>query len=189
MIALRHVSVAFGEKKVLDDVSMEIPEEGIAALSGPSGCGKTTLLRVLCALQRTDEGRVEGIGPEEIALLFQEDRLLGWRTARQHITDVLPRERRGEALKWLALCELDGEADAYPATLSGGMARRLALCRTLALGGRLYVLDEPFAGVDEACAERIFRRIRALGTPVLLTTHDPAVLAMADRVLELPCNT
>lgn len=188
MIALRHVSVAFGEKTVLDDVSMEIPEEGITALSGPSGCGKTTLLRVLCALQRPDRGRVEGIGPEEIALLFQEDRLLGWRNARQHITDVLPRERRGEALKWLALCELDEEADAYPATLSGGMARRLALARTLALGGRLYVLDEPFAGVDEACSLRVLERIRTLGTPVLLTTHDPAVLAMADRVLELPCS-
>lgn len=189
MIALRNVSVSFGEKKVLDKVSVEIPESGITALTGPSGCGKTTLLRVLCALQRPDEGRVEGIRPEETALLFQQNRLMPWRTARQHIADVLPRERRGEASKWLSLCELDGEEESYPATLSGGMARRLALARTLALGGRLYVLDEPFTGVDEACSFRILERIRDLRTPVLLTTHEPAILSKADRVFDLPCRT
>ncbi len=103
----------------------------------------------------------------------------------QHITDVLPRERRGEASRWLALAELEGEESAYPAALSGGMGRRLALARCLALGGRLYLLDEPFSGVDPERAERIMGRIRTLNTPVLLVSHEEAVLSLADRVVEL----
>lgn len=186
MIELNHITVSFGDKRVLDDVSVQVPEEGITALSGPSGSGKTTLLRVLCGLLQADSGRVAGISPCEIALLFQENRLFPWRTVGRHITDVLPRQRWGEAGEWLALAELEGEAEAYPSALSGGMARRLALARTLALGGRMYVLDEPFAGVDAACRSRMMGRIRALGRPVLLTTHEAQVLEQADRVLRLP---
>jgi len=185
MIQLSHITVTFGEKRVLDDVSMQVPLEGVTALSGPSGVGKTTLLRVLCGLLRPDTGTVTGILPRDTALLFQENRLFPWRTVRQHMTDVLPKERREEAGRWLALTELDGEEDAYPSALSGGMARRLALARTLALGGRLYVLDEPFAGVDAGCRSRMLDRIRALGTPVLLTSHEAEVLRQADHVLKL----
>jgi ABC-type multidrug transport system ATPase subunit len=66
------------------------------------------------------------------------------------------------------------------------MARRLALARALALGGRLYVLDEPFTGVDESCRNRILARIRTLEIPVLLTSHETEVLRSADQVLKLP---
>ncbi len=186
MIRMEHISVAYGGKTVLRDFSLELPETGLTALAGPSGCGKTTLLRVLCGLQRPDAGTVTGIAPGEIAFLFQENRLFPWRTVRQHIADVLPKSRRGEEGAWLALAELTGEEDAYPDALSGGMARRLALARALALGGRLYVLDEPFAGVDAACRDRILARIRALGTPVLFTAHEPEALAAADRVIRWP---
>ena len=80
--------------------------------------------------------------------MFQEDRLLPWRTAAQQLSDVLPKERRGEVPALLALAELTGEEGRYPAQLSGGMGRRLALARCLALPAQLYLLDEPFAGVD-----------------------------------------
>ena len=102
-----------------------------------------------------------------------------------HITDVLPKARRGEAGRWLELVELAGEQARYPAQLSGGMGRRLALARCLACGGALLLLDEPFAGVDAQRAGRILARIRALGTPVLLTSHQEAVLSRCDRVLAL----
>jgi len=186
VITLEHITVAFGGKQVLRDLSIKLPMSGLTALSGPSGSGKTTVLRVLCALHCPDFGTVSGITPAEIALLFQENRLFPWRTAKEHIADVLPREKKGEAARWLALTELCGEEDAYPAALSGGMARRLALARALALGGRLYVLDEPFSGVDTDCRGRILGRIRALNTPVLLTTHEPEVLAGVDHVIRLP---
>ena len=185
MIQAEHLSLSFGSREVLRDFSLAVPDRGVTALRGPSGCGKTTLLRCLAGLERPQGGRISGIAPRETAFLFQENRLLPWRTAGQHITDVLPRARWGEAGDWLALAELEGEERAYPASLSGGMGRRLALARCLALGGRLYLLDEPFTGVDPERAARIMGRIRALNTPVLLVSHEAPVLALADRILDL----
>ncbi|MEG1857715.1 MAG: ATP-binding cassette domain-containing protein, partial [Pseudoflavonifractor sp.] len=176
ILAVKDLTLRYGEKLVLDRLSLDLSTVGITALAGPSGCGKTSLLRILAGLQAPDSGSVEAPPPGEIAFLFQEDRLLPWRTCREHITDVLPRSRWREASDFLALTELDGEAAAYPSSLSGGMGRRLALARALALGGQLYLLDEPFAGVDAPRIERILAGIRALGTPVLLTSHDSALL-------------
>ena len=185
MIKLENITVRYGEKLVLDRFSLEIPPEGLTALSGPSGCGKTTLLRVLAGLARPGSGAVSGADPAKTAFLFQEDRLLPWRTAEQHITDVLPRARRGEAGRWLAFAELEGEGSAYPSALSGGMARRLALARCAALGGELFLLDEPFAGVDPDRAARMLDRLRGLGAPVVLATHQPQVLSACDRIVAL----
>ena len=182
MIVLDKVSVSYGDKKVMENLSLSLPLEGVTALRGPSGCGKTTLLRLLAGLERPRSGTVSGV-PEGTAILFQEDRLLPWRTVGQHITDVLPRERRGEVSRWLELTELAGEEDRRPGQLSGGMGRRLALARTLALGGELYLLDEPFAGVDPDRAARILERIRALGVPVLLVSHEETALRLAGRVI------
>ena len=185
MLELDRVTLSYGEKEVLRDFSLSLPLEGVTALRGPSGCGKTTLLRCIAGLVRPQGGQITGVSPRETAFLFQENRLFPWRTVGQHIADVLPRERRGEAARWLALAELEGEEAAYPASLSGGMGRRLALARCLALGGELYLLDEPFSGVDPERAERIMGRIRAMSTPVLLVSHETAVLALCDRTVEL----
>lgn len=185
MITLEHLSVSFGPKAVLRDFSLTLPAQGITALSGPSGCGKTTLLRVLAGLQPLAQGRVTGVDPRRTALLFQEDRLFPWRTARQQISDVLPRERSGEADRWLSLVELTGEETAAPSALSGGMRRRLALARCLALGGELYLLDEPFTGVDPQRTTRLMEVIRALNKPVILSSHEAQVLDLADRVVAL----
>ena len=185
MIACRDLCFRYGEKTVLDQFSLTIPEKGITALSGPSGCGKTTLLRLIGGLQRPDSGEITGVSPNEIAFLFQEDRLLPWRSVQQHITDVLPRNRRGEAGRWLAFAELEGEAKSLPGALSGGMARRLALARCAALGGKYLLLDEPFAGVDAERAVRMLQRLRDMGIPVLLASHQAQILAQADQVIKL----
>lgn len=185
MIELSHLSFAYGDRAVLSDLSLALPAQGITALQGPSGCGKTTLLRLLAGLERPQAGRITGISPGEGAILFQENRLLPWRTVGQHLTDVLPRERWGEAARWLELVELDGEGDTLPSALSGGMGRRLALARCLALGGSIYLLDEPFAGVDPDRTRRILARIRTLGIPVVLASHQAPVLDLADRVIAL----
>ena len=185
MITLRNLTLRYGDKLVLDRFSLEIPNSGLTALSGPSGCGKTTLLRVMAGLEKPETGAVDGAAPAQTAFLFQEDRLFPWRTVGQHITDVLPRARRGELRRWLAFTELSGEENAYPAALSGGMARRLALARCAALGGELFLLDEPFAGVDPERAARIMARLRELGVPVVLSSHQAPVLAECDRVIGL----
>ena len=183
MISVENITLRYEKKLVLDQFSLQIPEVGVTAFSGPSGCGKTTLLRVMAGLLRPEEGRVTGTA--EPVILFQESRLFPWRTCEQHVADVLPRERRREAGRWLALVELEGEGRAYPAALSGGMGRRLALARTLACGGDLFLLDEPFTGVDEACMGRIMDRIRELEIPVVLSSHESAVVERCDRVVKL----
>lgn len=183
MPEIQDVTFRYGEKLVLDQYSLMLPERGVTAVTGPSGCGKTTLLRLLAGLEQPESGTVRCLRPA--ALLFQENRLLPWRNVQQHVTDVLPRSRREEAGRFLALVELEGEERAYPSDLSGGMGRRLALARCLASGGAIFLLDEPFAGVDSPRAGRILDRIRSLGTPVILASHEPGVLERADRIISL----
>lgn len=185
MAQIRDLTVSFGDKPVLDRFALKLPDSGITALSGPSGCGKTTLLRVLAGLIQPEKGKLEGITPASTVILFQENRLLPWRSVREQITDVLPRTRWTEAEDWLAFVELEGEGDARPSQLSGGMQRRLALARALALGGSWYLLDEPFAGVDQERAQRILQRIKKLNVPVLLASHEEYVLDSADHIIRL----
>ncbi len=182
---LSHLTVSFGEKAVLRDFSLTLPDKGITALTGPSGCGKTTLLRAIAGLVPLKNGSIDGPSPRETAILFQENRLFPQRTVIQHLTDVLPKARWGEAMSWLELAGLEGEAHSYPSALSGGMGRRLALVRALALGGELYLLDEPFTGVDTPRIRTLMSAIAALGQPVLLSSHQPEVLALAHQVIRL----
>lgn len=183
MISVHELSLSFGEKKVLDHFSMEFPQVPILGLTGPSGCGKTTLLRILAGLETPYSGSVSGISPDQVAFLFQEDRLLPWRTSGQNISDVLPRHRKGETEFWLSFAELDGEFSTLPANLSGGMARRLAFARCAALDSELLLLDEPFTGVDPARALRLMERLRTLNKPVILVSHERDILNACDQVI------
>ena len=185
MIQVEHLTVRYGDKVALENVSLSIPRSGVTALVGPSGCGKTTLLRVLGGLMQPQQGCVSGLDPAETAFLFQENRLLPWRTVLQHLTDVAPRHPSVDPQHWLSLVELEGEEESYPAALSGGMARRLALGRCLALEREVLLLDEPFTGVDPQRAQRILQRLRDLGKPVILVAHEPHLTQSCDRVVEL----
>lgn len=170
---LRDLTVVFGDKVVFDHRDFTFPDEGLTLLTGPSGVGKTTLLRAL--LKRYPDS----------AFLFQEDRLFPGRTVLQHLLDVMDKPDKGRAAELLALVELTGEEAAYPARLSGGMARRLALARCLALDGPRFLLDEPFAGVDEALQKRILARLKDSGKPIVLSTHNHGLLEYADAVVDL----
>lgn len=188
MLEIRELTVSYGDKLVLDRFSLTVPAEGVTALAGPSGCGKTTLLRVLMGLETPSSGTRAGLDPSKTVLLFQENRLFPWRTAEQHITDVLPRPDRETARRWLAAAGLEGEEGTYPAALSGGMARRLSLVRSLALAEvrRGWVLlDEPFAGVDQARTETLMEAVYGLGLPVLLCAHEHHTVALATRRVDL----
>ena len=185
MIELDQITVRFGEKTVLQDFSLRLPEQGILCLSGPSGCGKTTLARVLCFLQKPDAGAVRGIEPGQAGVLFQEDRLLPWLSVQKNLELVMPPERAQSMLRDM---ELTREAQALPGTLSGGMRRRVALARALGYEARLLILDEPFKGLDAALKERLYPRIRetAARRPVLLISHEAEeIRALADVVLRL----
>ena len=185
MLDISNLTLCYGEKRVLDHFTLRLPLEGVTVLSGPSGCGKTTLMRCIAGLERPQSGTISGVLPRDTAFLFQEDRLFPWRTVEQHLWDVLPKSRRGEADRWLVAAQLEGEREAYPAALSGGMKRRLALVRTLALGGTLYLLDEPFTGVDGGRIQSLMATLKKLGTPVILSSHEALVCSLADRVIAL----
>ena len=180
---VRDLTVRYGDRGVLEHYNLSLPNEGITFLSGPSGAGKTTLLRVLAGLIQPEEGSF--ILPGRPVLLFQEDRLFPRQRVLAQVEAVLPRERRGEAMSYLELVELSEDGDKLPGALSGGMARRCALARTLAVEGALYLLDEPFAGVDEARAARIIERLRQWGGPILMTGHSAMLAALCDRQVEL----
>lgn len=169
-IVFQNVTKCFGEKQVFSDFSHTFQLEGITALMGASGCGKTTLLRMLGGLDVPQSGEILGV-PQRVTFLFQEDRLLPWSSILENIALVSDR-----AVAEKRLCEvgLGAELHAMPRELSGGMRRRAALARALAHESELLLLDEPFAGLDEArCKEMLFLlQAESARRPILLVTHD-----------------
>ena len=182
---LDHVSFSYGDKPVFRELTLTIPDTGVTALSGPSGCGKTTLLRLLARLETPQSGSIDAPGAEEIALMFQEDRLIPLLSARRQIDLIRPKGRG--AADWLEAVGLGGELDALPESLSGGMRRRLSLARCLAYGQdkRLLLLDEPFTGVDAERIRSLIALIRAMDVPAIFTAHDAESLQMADQIITL----
>ena len=170
-------------------LSFALEPDSFTCIVGPSGCGKTTTLRMILGLDKGFEGRVEVGGDGAIAAVFQEPRLLPWRTVEQNVRLALPETRANVSLDTLfdalGLADLRGF---YPAELSLGLARRVALARAFALEPALLVLDEPFVSLDEPTAERLRALLlslwRARPTTALMVTHNVREAALlADRVL------
>lgn len=185
MIGLRNITLRFGEKIILDDFSVSLPERGVVCLSGPSGCGKTTLARILAHLETPESGSIEGLCAGQTAFLFQEDRLLPWLSVMENLTAVCSRETAGTLLHAVGLSP---EAAAKPAELSGGMRRRVALARALAFDSRVLILDEPFNGIDETTKSLLYPLIQEYAKNqlvVLITHHSAEIEALADHVLRL----
>ena len=167
---LVHVTAGYPGKTIFQDLCLQLPDAGAVALMGPSGFGKTTLLRLIGGLLRPESGEITGIQGKKISFLFQEDRLLPWATAEKNVALVSDEEK---ARYWLSRMEIENAAQ-YPAQMSGGMQRRVALARAMAFGGDILILDEPFKGLDEALRERIAGLIRDVFPLTILSVHDKA---------------
>ena len=189
MIRFDHVTFGYeAERPVLRELSLEIPEGGRVCLTGASGQGKTTALRLLLGLEQPQSGAV--IRPEgtRFSVVFQEDRLLPWKTVIDNVGLGLKGAWRDAALQALASVGLESRAQEWPAALSGGQKQRVALARALIHRPRLLLLDEPLGALDALTRLEMQELIVSLwqehGFTVLLVTHDVSeAVAMADRVL------
>ena len=182
-IVISGLSKAFGEKQVLENFSCTLPAPGLTALMGPSGVGKTTLFRILLGLEKPDSGVIFGMEGKTLSVVFQEDRLFPDLTVLQNAEVA---GTNGEA--WLARLGLQSELSAYPQSLSGGMRRRVAIARAICRNGDVFLLDEPFQGLDRERKRDVMEIFRQLKKekPVLLITHDPEEADfLADQVLFL----
>ncbi|WP_329374570.1 ABC transporter ATP-binding protein [Streptomyces sp. NBC_00669] len=187
---MRGLRRTFGTRHVLDGLDLDIAQGEFLALLGASGTGKTTLLRIIGALDRHDEGTV--LVPESRTVVFQEPRLVPSKKVLANVTVALPRGTRTKETGRRALAEvgLDRHADAWPATLSGGEAQRVALARALIREPELLLLDEPFAALDALTRLRMHDLVGELcrrhQPAVLLVTHDvDEAIRLADRVAVL----
>jgi len=190
---VRGLTRAFGDRRILDRLDLDIAPGEFVALIGRSGTGKSTLLRALAGLDRAVTGELEVTGTAAVA--FQEPRLIPWRRVSDNVRlGLRPADPAAEprAIARGALDEvgLTGRADAWPLTLSGGEAQRAALARALVREPSLLLLDEPFSALDaltRISMHRLVLRLWAHHQPaVLLVTHDvDEAIALADRVLVL----
>ena len=198
------------ERQVLQGVNLEIQPGEVVLLTGPSGCGKTTLLTLVGALRSVMEGSVRVFGEElngasrqhrqglrrNIGMIFQGHNLLRCLTAEQNVqmgADLLPdlgfRARRDLAREWLRLVGLGDQLGKLPHDLSGGQKQRVAIARALAAHPRLLLADEPTAALDSRSGREVVNLLRSLAREqdcaVLMVTHDPRILDVADRLLQM----
>jgi sulfonate transport system ATP-binding protein len=185
---VRNVERAFGPRRVLAGIDLELRAGEFVAIIGKSGSGKSTLLRILAGIDRDVTGEVWA--SRRRTMVFQDARLLPWLTVLQNVMLGVHRREIASARGALADVGLDGREQAWPTTLSGGEAQRVALARALVRRPRLLLLDEPFGSLDAITRLQmhvLMQRLHAAHRPgTLLVTHDiDEALVLADRVLVL----
>jgi phospholipid/cholesterol/gamma-HCH transport system ATP-binding protein len=211
IIRLRDVHKSFGSKHVLDGVDLEVAAGETVAILGASGSGKSITLKTMNGLVPPDSGTVEALGEEisalderelvplrrRISYLFQGGALFDSMTVHDNVAFPIREHLRLTAdevaervQRMLGMVQLDDVGGLMPSELSGGMRKRVALARALALEPEVMLYDEPTTGLDpvtgRAIAALILDLHRRLGVTSVVVTHDiPLVLAVADRVIFL----
>ena len=195
---------------VLRQVDLMIAPGEVVLLTGPSGCGKTTLLTLVGALRQMQQGSLQVLGEElngadrrarqrlrrHIGMIFQGHNLLRCLTAEQNVqmgadllNDLSYRGRRDRARQWLRAVGLGEHLAKLPHDLSGGQKQRVAIARALAAEPQLLLADEPTAALDSRTGREVVELLQGLareqGCAVLMVTHDPRILDVADRLLRM----
>lgn len=173
-IELKNIFKSFGEppKQVLSNVSLVFPE-GITCIMGQSGIGKTTLANIIAGLVPPDSGEVIGLKGKKISIVFQDDRLLEWESALSNVLFVKNDPQHAREL--LTQAGLADSINKKASELSGGMKRRVCLCRALIAEHNLLILDEPFKGLDGELKPSIMQMAKDHAAGIIICiTHDPA---------------
>ncbi|MGH6857741.1 MAG: ABC transporter ATP-binding protein [Methylocella sp.] len=189
-IARKALRTASGQTRVvLHDVAVTLRQGEICALLGPSGCGKTTLLRIISGLDNDFEGQVVLPSPHRIGMVFQEPRLLPWRSVVQNLR-LVGASSESDLAEIAAALGLSKHLDHFPGELSLGLARRAAIARAFAVKPDLLLLDEPFVSLDASLAARLREELLALvlkrKATTLIVTHDvEEAISLAGRIIVL----
>ncbi|HSA67789.1 MAG TPA: ABC transporter ATP-binding protein [Methyloceanibacter sp.] len=184
------LSKRFDDLEALRAIDVDIERGEFIALVGPSGCGKTTLLRIVAGLDDRFTGKVHVPDNARIGVMFQEPRLLPWRTVRQNIQLVAEDMSNAELERLASAVGIADMLPRYPQELSLGLARRVALARAFAPRPDLLLLDEPFVSLDERTADRLRHLLlevwSARPTTAILVTHNPReAILLADQLVLL----
>ena len=178
------------EIDVLRGMRLSVEAGRLAALVGPSGCGKTTFLRCIAGLDRHFSGQISLPGDVRLGVVFQEPRLLPWRTVEENIRLAAPEASDAAVDQLFDVLRLAGHRKHYPGELSLGLARRVALARAFAVEPGVLLMDEPFVSLDAKLAQELRRELSALlgrrAVTTILVTHDTMEAALlADTVFLL----
>ncbi len=189
MLTVRDISKNFGSLRVLKHVSFDVRSDEIVAIIGPSGCGKTTLLNIISGLCAADQGFVAG-ADETIACVFQDDRLMPWRSVWDNISLVKDEEAADVIQALINDVGLTGFEKYYPEQLSGGMKKRCGIARAFYYHGELLLMDEPFQGLDYCLRREMLKMLlkvwKAHKQSVLFVTHEiDEALTIASRIIIL----
>lgn len=181
--------------KVYDKFSLDMPEKQVTCLMGPSGCGKTTFLNLVSGLIEPDNGDLRGFAGKTVSYLFQEPRLLPWKTVWQNIDfviqNVYPKKQRTELIsRYLKMVGLDEFRNYWPERLSGGMKQRVSIARAFVFPSDLLLMDEPFKGLDLQLKISLLDSFSSLWQQdlrtVIFVTHDlDEALYLGDRIYVL----
>lgn len=181
MIAVQGIYKRYNKEYLFENFSIAFPEGQVSVLVGSSGRGKTTLLRMIAGLEPYEKGSISGVDQKTVSFVFQEDRLLPWLTAAENIELVLKatmakEEARIKTRQILEILNLSEACDLMPDELSGGMQRRVSIGRALAYDGEIFLLDEPFKGMDDALKDEVLPKLaeawRKADKTVIIVTHD-----------------
>ena len=172
MLKINNISFSYGEKQIFRDFSLEICENDRLWLYGESGCGKTTLTRLLLGLEKADSGEIIKDNDFKFSCVFQENRLLPFKTALQNV--MLVSDNLSLAKGNLIALGLENDINTPVNQLSGGMKRRVAIARALTAEFDCLILDEAFTGLDEENIKTAIKRILeiAQSKPIILISHS-----------------